>query len=168
MRRSRLIGVVGMLASLALSGYGAEVTAQAGLQIGGNRANFGRRTLRPGFVPDPTNIHIVSGGNINAATLNLGSGCVGYVTTQPDFILTLRGTSPNLRFYVTAGSDTTLLVNTARGGWRCNDDSYGGRNPTVDLANAPPGQYDVWVGSYRAGEQARGQLHITELDSNHP
>lgn len=168
MRSSRGFGIVGVLGALALSGYGGEVTAQAALQIGGRRANFGRRTLRPGFVPDPVNINIVSGGSINASSLGLGTGCVGFVTAQPDFILTLRGTSSNLRFYVTAGSDTTLLVNTAGGGWRCNDDSYGGRNPTVNLSNAGSGQYDVWVGSYRAGEQARGQLHITELDSNHP
>lgn len=168
MNRSHVVSVIGLLGTLALSGYGGEVAAQAGLQVGGRRANFGRRMLRTGFVPDPVNVNIVSGGNINASALGLGTGCVGFVTAQPDFILTLRGTSSNLRFYVTAGSDTTLLVNTANGGWRCNDDSYGGTNPTVNVPNAGPGQYDVWVGSYRAGQQARGQLHITELDSNHP
>ena len=168
MNTSRIVSLVGVLGALALSGYGSQVTAQGALQIGGRRANFGKRTLRPGFVPDPVNINIVSGGNINASGLGLGAGCVGYVTAQPDFILTLRGTSSNLRFYVTAGSDTTLLVNTAGGSWQCNDDSYGGNNPTVNIANATAGQYDVWVGSYQSGVQARGQLHITELDSNHP
>jgi hypothetical protein len=69
---------------------------------------------------------------------------------------------------VTAPGDTTLLVNTAGGAWVCNDDSYGGTNPTVDIPNAGAGQYDVWVGSYRSGEQIRGALHITELANNHP
>ncbi|MBI5515588.1 MAG: peptidase S1 [Deltaproteobacteria bacterium] len=159
---------MGLLGALAVSGYGSQLTAQGALQVGGRTANFGVHALSPGFMPDPRHINIVSGGNIDARGLGLGPGCVGWVTRQPDAIIRLSGNSPNLRVYVTAASDTTLLVNTANGQWRCNDDSYGGTNPTVDLTGAGPGQYDVWVGSYRNGDQARGQLHITELSSNHP
>ena len=58
-------------------------------------------------------------------------------------------------------------MNTAGGRWVCNDDSYGGANPTVNIPGATRGQYDIWVGSYQAGAAARGRLHITELD-RHP
>ncbi len=165
---SKVLSVVGLMGALAVSGYGSQVVAQSGLAIGGNRANFGRRSLSPGFVPDPVNVNVISGGNIDARTLSLGAGCVGFVTRQPDYIINLTGQSSHLRLYVTGQGDTTLLVNTANSRWVCNDDSYGGTNPTVDINNAPPGQYDVWIGSYRADQQVRGQLHITELNANHP
>lgn len=157
--------ILGSIAALAIAG---TALAQAGLQIGGRTANFGRRELAPGFVPDPVSVAVTSGGNIDASTLSLGPDCVGFVTRQPDFILNLTGTSNDLRFYVTAGSDTTLVINGADGRWHCNDDSFGGTNPTVDIDRAGPGQYDVWIGSYRSNDPARGQLHITEVRSNHP
>ena len=165
---SKVLSVVGLMGALAVSGYGGQVIAQGGLSIGGNRANFGRRDLSPGFQPDPINVNVVSGGGIDARNLGLGPGCVGFVTRQPDYIFNLRGPSAHLRLYVTGQGDTTLLVNTGAGRWVCNDDSYGGTNPTVDINNAPAGQYDVWIGSYRADQQIRGQLHITELNANHP
>jgi hypothetical protein len=175
MKKSVVLSAVGLAAALVVSGVGQDVVAQASLQIGGRRANYGRVSLRPGFVPDPRSVGIVAGGSIDVRSLNLGAGCVGYVTRQPDYIVNLTGTSPNLRFYVqvpgaspSSPTDTTLIINTANGGWRCNDDSHGGANPTVDIDNAAPGQYDVWVGSYQAGANARGRLFVTELRSNHP
>ena len=138
------------------------------LQIGGRTANFGVRRVSPGFVPDPINVVVTSGGNIDTSSIGIGAGCRGFVTRNPDQIIRLTGTSANLRLYVTAPGDTTLLINDAAGRWHCNDDSYGGTNPTLDIENAGPGQYDVWVGSYRAGEMIRGVLHITELAANHP
>jgi len=170
MIRNKVLGVVGLAGALAAAGYGGDVAAQTGLLIGGRRANFGVHSVSPGFMPDPKNIAVVSGGGINARDLGLGPGCVGFVTRQPDAIVRLSAQSANFRIYATAqdGTDITLLVNTASGGWRCNDDSYGGTNPTVDLGNAQPGQYDIWVGSYRQGQTARATLHITELSSNHP
>jgi len=150
-----------------VSGYGNQVVAQGALRIGGGAANFGVRSVTPGFVPDPINVNVVSGGNIQASSLGVGAGCTGYVTAQPDFIMRLTGPSRSLRVYVTSSADTTLLVNTASAQWVCNDDSYGGTNPTVNLPGATAGQYDIWIGSYQSGVQARGVLHITELD-NHP
>jgi len=168
MNRTSVLSVLGLTAALAASGFGHQVGAQSRLSIGGSRSNFGRRNVTPGFVPDPINVNITSGGNIDASTLSLAGGCVGWVTQQPDYIVQLAGTSASLRMYVTSASDVTLLVNTAGGQWRCNDDSYGGTNPSVDLPNAGRGQYDIWVGSYQSGVTARSVLHITELDSNHP
>ena len=168
MRKGNILSVVGLAGALAIAGYGSQVGAQAGLLIGGSRSNFGQRNITPGFLPDPVDIPVVSGGNIDARGLGLGAGCVGFVTRQPDYIVHLAGNSPSLRMYVTSTADTTLLVNTARSQWVCNDDSFGGTNPTVELPGSTPGQYDVWIGSYQSGVQARGVLHITELPGNHP
>jgi hypothetical protein len=169
MNRVRIAGVVGLIAAMGVSGYGGGLGAQQRLTIGG-APKFARapRALRSGFVPDPSQVTVVSGGSIAAAGLGLGPGCTGYVTAQPDIIVRWSGGGSLLRFYVRAPIDTTLLVNTGSGRWACNDDSWGGTNPTVDVANPPNGQYDIWVGSYRSGEQAHGTLFITELASNHP
>lgn len=147
---------------------GGTVMAQSGLLIGGSASNFGRHTLRGGFMPDPWSTQITSGGNLDASGMSLASGCRGYVTRQPDYILDYQNAASFLRFYATGTGDTTLVINDARGGWHCNDDSHGGLNPTVDIANPPSGQYDIWVGSYRANENLRSTLHVTELRSNHP
>jgi hypothetical protein len=132
------------------------------LTIGGNTANFGGQALSPGFSPDPLSVPVVSGGNIDAS--RLPNGCAGWITSQPDYIVHLTGPSHHLRFYALSSADTTLVINAADGSWQCNDDSYGGLNPTVSIAQAPAGQYDVWVGSYQSGVQAQAVLHVTELD----
>jgi len=163
------VGIAGVLGMLIVSGFGQGVVAQGRLTIGGNQANFGTRTLAPGFVPDPVAINVTAGGNIDASTLNLGAGCIGYVTARPDFILRMSGNSPSLKVKVeipgarpSSPTDTTLLVNTGSGQWRCNDDTNGA-NPQVNLGGAGAGQYDIWVGSYQAGGNASGRLLITEL-----
>jgi hypothetical protein len=161
--------------ALAVSGFGEGVTAQQSLQSGRGQANAGSVRLRPGFSPDPRSVAVVARGTIDARTLNLGAGCVGFVTRTPDYIVNFAGPTPMLRFYVVVPgavpatpTDATLLVNTAGGGWSCNDDSYGGANPTVTVQNAPPGQYDVWVGAYLQGANVRGRLFVTQLETNHP
>ena len=164
--------IAGILGAIAIVGFQAHSIAQGRLTIGGQRANFGSHQLRGGFTPDPKVIHVVSGGNLDTSTMNLGNGCRGWATAQPDVIVRYNGRSPTgiLRFYVrpdNAGADTTLLVNDAGGNWYCNDDSAG-LNPMVTVNNPRAGQYDVWIGSYRSGEQLAGNLHITELSSNTP
>ncbi|MBC7171223.1 MAG: peptidase S1 [Polyangiaceae bacterium] len=168
-RHGKKVFVASIIALLALA---TGAAAQAALSIGGNQAHFGVHRLAPGFTPDPRVINVVSGGNIDVSTLNLGAGCTGWVTRQPDAIVHVQnGTSQLLRFFVRANGngDTTLVINDARGNWHCNDDVSGNNlNPLVDIANAGPGQYDVWIGSYRNGEQLGGSLNITELQSQRP
>ena len=159
---------VALAAAIAVIGVGGVVVAQSGLAIGGNASNFGRQTLRGGFMPDPHTVSIVSGGNLDASTMGLAPGCRGHVTRQPDFILDYQNAASFVRFYATSQGDTTLVINDAAGRWHCNDDSHGGLNPTVDIANPPSGQYDIWVGSYRGNENLRSTLHVTELRSQHP
>lgn len=157
-------------------GGSAQPTPTPPPSSGGNSAldthanpNFGTRSITPGFTPDPMNVNVTSGGNINAATANLGAGCVGYLTRAPDFRINLTANDNFLRIYATSNAgDVTLVVNSSNGSWVCNDDSNGGTNPSVDLRNVGAGQIDVWVGSYQSGVQARSVLHVTELEGNHP
>ena len=135
---------------------------------GGSNANYGAVTLSPGFTPDPHDVSMTSGGSLSVNEMGLGSGCVGYATELPDFQVRLTGSSTRLRFYVTGNGDTGLVVNGPSGGWHCNDDSYGGVNPTVTIGGAQEGLYDIWVTSYSADDRLSSVLHITELESNHP
>ncbi len=155
--RTLLLGFVAV--SLAL-----PAAAHAQLQVGGKASNFGSVTLAPGFTPDPRTVSVVSGGSLDVRDMGLGSGCVGYATSQPDYIVHLSSSSSRLRFYVEGDGDTGLVVNGPRGGWECNDDSYGGVDPTVTFDSAPSGQYDVWVTSYSSGDNISTTLHVTELD----
>ena len=154
-----------MLAALAAALCVVAPTGSADAQqlaIGGNNSNFGSRVLRGGFTPDPSTVQITSGGRINASQRNLGAGCRGFVTRRPDFIVRYRNARNFLRFFFNAGGDTTLVINDANGRWHCNDDTNG-LNPQVDISNPPSGQYDIWVGSYQAGENILGTLSVTEL-----
>ncbi|MBN1179693.1 MAG: hypothetical protein JXD18_10795 [Anaerolineae bacterium] len=128
--------------------------------------NFGEEELETGFLPDPYEVPMASGGNIDVWALDLESGCTGYATSAPDFRFYFTGDSPGLRIFFVpseAGEDTTLIVNTPDAGWACNDD-YDFLSPLVEFDDPAEGQYDVWVGSYMSGEIIPGTLYITELD----
>ena len=129
--------------------------------------NFGSVSLSAGFMPDPQTVELVSGGYVDVAAQGLGGECGGYATSAPDFRIQWSGSSSGLRIFFVAdgGGDTTLIVNDANGAWHCNDDSpYGGLDPLVDIPSPPQGQYDIWVGSFEAGEFVEGTLYITERD----
>lgn len=154
----------------------AAAAAPAGgttLEVNSSNPNFGTKTLAPGFMPDPDTTAVVSGGNIDVSTLpGIPPGCTGWVTARPDMVLNYGGTSANLRIFVRAtqqNGDTTLIINDGSGKWHCNDDVESGNfNPMVDIANAPAGHYDIWIGSYAQGTQVPGTLNVTELQSNRP
>lgn len=157
------IGIAGVLGMLVVSGFGSSVVAQSRLTIGGQRSNFGNSM----FAGAPVSQAITSGGSLDVRSMNLAAGCVGFVTATPDYILrTSAPSSLNISFtssqpaVAVSPTDTTLVVNTASGGWQCNDDTDGA-NPRVRIAAAPPGQYDIWVGAYQAGTNTRGTLMIT-------
>ncbi len=141
----------------------AATGASAQLQFGGTNSNFGSTTLAPGFTPDPHTVSIVSGGSLNVSSMNLGDGCVGYATQQPDYIVTLTSNSSRLRFYVEGEGDTGLIVGAPGKRFSCNDDEVG-LDPMVNFDNAQAGQYNVWVSSYSDGESIASTLYVTELE----
>jgi hypothetical protein len=102
-------------------------------------------TLAPGFAPDPTVVTGTAGGPVQASTM--GALCRGTIATAPNFTLTTTGAFPNLRVLVNAAQDTTLVVRLSNGQVLCDDDGGGYPNPAVAGA-FPPGQHQVYVGTY--------------------
>jgi hypothetical protein len=126
--------------------------------------------VNSGFLPDPMTVAVVSGGPIDVSYL--GAPCTGYAEPNPDVqVHYVSGSGTLLRFYFVpdnAGEDATLIVNDTSSHWVCNDDSFGGSNPSIDFSPPAGGYYDIWIGSYQSGAFISGTLNITELDYNHP
>lgn len=126
--------------------------------------NFGMVSLGAAVVP--YTLEANGGGALDASSL--GETCVGFVTAQPDYRVQWSGAGGFLRFYFVGLGDTTLVVYGPDGVWHCNDDSFYSVNPTVDVLDAVPGTYNVWIGSYDSGLTIPGTLHITEDTSRTP
>ncbi|MDB4927931.1 MAG: hypothetical protein JWM10_415 [Myxococcaceae bacterium] len=90
----------------------------------------------------------IAGGAVDATPL--GSNCRGHLPAAPHLTLT---TSDYRRVVLTttATRDLTMVVRDAAGVLHCDDDSGGAQQPRVE-ATLPPGQHQVWVGTYSAGE----------------
>lgn len=121
-------------------------------------------TLSTGFMPDPQRYPGMSGGPVQANTVD--SSCRGFIPAQPSLILQTPTGFRFLRVFAESGQDTTLMIRGVSRTW-CADDTYG-QNPGVDLRGLPPGRYDIYVGSYAQGTVAQYQLALTELSSVQP
>ncbi|MBO6795537.1 hypothetical protein [Maricaulis sp.] len=127
-------------------------------------ALYGSVSLNSGFAPDPYRVNVVSGGQFAASDVR--SGCRGWVAGPPDFELSFSAGSLPLIISANSSSDTTLLINDPNGNWHCDDDGgNAGLNPALTFHNAMSGTYDIWIGSYRQGENANASLSISELYS---
>ncbi len=127
--------------------------------------NFGTVTLISGFEPDPYSVNLIAGGDLNVA--NNISGCLGWITRQPDYRLHWQAGNLGLPLVisVTSNADTTLVINGPDTRWYCDDDGGNvGLNPSVTFTSPASGQYDIWVGTYAPGN-APAQLSISELFS---
>jgi hypothetical protein len=143
--------LVGIMSFVALALQGAAVRAQA-------------INLSTGFMPDPQRFRGTAGGPVSAQTVQ--SDCRGYIAPQPSFILQTPTGFRFLRVFAEASADTTLMVRGVSQTW-CADDVYG-TNPGIDLRNIPPGRYDIYVGSYQAGQMVPYNLAVSELSSSVP
>jgi hypothetical protein len=117
-------------------------------------------TVAPGFMPDPQVLAGTAGGAMQDSQMN--PACRGFVAPTPNHIINATGNFGSLRLVGSAQQDTTLVVRTPSGAFLCDDDSGGSANPLVQGAFAP-GSYQVWVGSYSAGQAIPYRLAITEL-----
>src|SRR5690242_11361493 len=104
MRSRKALAALSILAAVLVA---TTAFAQTRLLTGGRESNFGQHTLRGGFMPDPFTAPITSGGNIDASSMSLGQNCRGFVTRQPDYILTYENAASFLRFYFVGSGDTT-------------------------------------------------------------
>lgn len=142
---------------------GSSAVAQYRLIAGGSRSNYGRAALAGGGTPRSVSVELLSGGNLAIRSMGLGPGCVGHAMARPDFIVRYSDPGARLRFDVRAnGGDTTLVLHTPDGRWLCDDDSGRGSNPRIELSDPPAGSYDIWVGSYRAGQNLRAVLSVSQ------
>lgn len=153
---------------LAMAASAAAIfVIPASAQNVNGRPNFGQVNLRTGFTPDPRVISVVSGGQINASRVRGQGTCRGYISANPDARLVFT-TDGDLPLIISVGSsdDTTLVVNTPDGRWLCDDDGgESGLNPSIRINRPRSGRYEIWVGSYRAGQNSRARLHISEVRS---
>lgn len=126
---------------------------------------YGTINLNAGFTPDPRVIQLEAGGSISAQN-NVSSSCRGWIAQAPDVRLNYRAGDLPLYLSVSAGSDTTLVVNGPDGSWYCDDDGgVNGLNPALRFGSPQSGQYDIWIGTYSSGALQRARLYISELES---
>jgi hypothetical protein len=151
MRRSIRLALPAALAAFA---WGAAAAAQTS----------GAVTLSPGFLPDPQRLAGMSGGPVQASTLN--PSCRGWIAQQPNHAINVAVGFSFLRTFVEAASDTTLVIRAPNGQFFCADDTYG-TNPGIDAAYGP-GTYYVWVGSYSQNSSGPYSIAFTELRSTRP
>ncbi len=126
-------------------------------------------TLAPNFSTDPSFLSGTSGGGLNAQAF--GEDCRGWVTPEVNHRMILRGANnaPEgqpafswMRVFVRAEGDTTLIIRGPLPGMetRCNDDRFG-LNPGVE-GSWPPGEYLIWIGSYRSSDAVNYRIGFTE------
>ncbi|AKF06145.1 hypothetical protein DB32_003294 [Sandaracinus amylolyticus] len=124
----------------------------------------------PGFAA--TTLRGTAGGP--QAGSALGGDCIGQFPTSAQHTVTVGAAIPMLRVLVNGGpeADTTLAVRRPDGTVVCNDDSGdpgNSLNPIVEIANAAPGQYQVYVGGYSTGDTwASYTLGFSEQAGQYP
>ncbi len=126
-----------------------------GCCMGGGASSAPITLTGPGFTPNPTTATGMSGGVQQASALAAsdvnGNSCVGNIPTAPQHTVNVSAAIPLLRILVNGAQDSTLVVRGPTGTFYCNDDSGdpgNGLNPVVEIANAAPGAYQVYVGAY--------------------
>ena len=109
----------------------------------------------PGFSPSPIRASGVAGGPTEGSSS--ASGCTGNFPTTAQHVLKISRRVPQLRVMVDGvDHDLTLAIHAPDGRWLCNDDSGDpmfGLNPAVDIPNAGPGEFEVFVGTFSAEDQ---------------
>lgn len=116
--------------------------------------------LEAGFPLDPTFVSVQAGGEVDASLLS--SQCVGFINTQPVVTVNLGGAAPYAGVFFLSDSDPTLVVLTPDGQLLCNDDWHEDvLDPAIELSDAAPGAYKIWMGSYAKNQLIPGVLVLT-------
>lgn len=156
---------LGSCASTPPSYGGSDASARSGAEPNW-RANptYGTINLSAGFSPDPY-LRSISAGGADEVGLG-GNGCTGYIhAAAPDLDLNYQAGQYQLAIYAKSDTDITLIVNAADGRWYCSDD-YNGTNPAIVFNNPPSGNYNIWIGTYRASSTPLPEsvLYISEME----
>lgn len=158
-----------LLGSASAVSVTPNATPAGGAQLdpSGN-ASFGTLTLASGFAPDPTELPVVAGGNVDIFSANLGDQCRGYVASAPDARIAYSAPGRFLRIFFQSDNDTTLVVRLPDGSFVCNDDFTGVLDPLVDINAPAAGNYDIWVGTFAPGSTAAGSLFFSSGNTADP
>jgi hypothetical protein len=141
----------------------ANTSALGSLDFTG-RPLFGRMMVAGNFMS--RSVRGRNGGALGAEGITGQGTCRGFFQGPPSHVVFLAQPRDFLRMYVVSAADSTLVVRRPDGQVLCNDDTYQ-LNPGVE-GNFPAGLYQVWVGTYRAGESRPYQLTVTVDPSQHP
>lgn len=154
---------------LTITGIGAYVTPPTTGQLDFDLPPvYGAIDLLTGFTPDPQVTEVTAGGPVDiAATPETAGACWGFATAEPTLRLnyTAGSTFPLYIYAIAEELDIVLVVNNPDGTWFCDDDSAGNLDPLVIFDAPISGQYDIWVGTYGAGNTAAATLYISEVNA---
>ncbi|MCB1405062.1 MAG: hypothetical protein KDK01_02075 [Rhodobacteraceae bacterium] len=111
---------------------------------------------------------VTAGGPISLFDGTCDIPAHGYLTAAPTISLYLDtgGQVTTLDLGVTGECDQTLLVNDPAGNWVFNDDDVD-LHPRLQIGDADPGRYDIWVGTFGANGCA-SQLAISATSPQAP
>ena len=157
-----------LVAGLALACTASLALAQKGTPApsGPNvteQARYATIALNAGFMPDPHEIRVDAGGDLNAEEARLGQGCVGWIdASRADVTLTYTPGQYPLVITAVSQADTTLVVRDPSGNWQCNDD-MDGLNPGIVLQRPAAGEYRIWIGTLDQGQPQQATLRISEV-----
>lgn len=126
--------------------------------------------LQAGFLPDPQTRTVQAGGPLDVGALAVGEECYGNIDPRaPTLNMTFNGGPLQISAEpeddsggFTPADDLTLVILDPNGGWRCNDDAQD-LNPVVSWADAPDGDYNIWVGNYAENERVAATISFTEF-----
>jgi hypothetical protein len=88
-----------------------------------------------------------------------GSGCVGYVTLEPSFLIEMPFDAAFIRVFTESDQDTTLAIRTPQGTFMC-DDNTNGWNASIE-GRFRSGVYPVWVGTRHQNLSPAYRLAVT-------
>jgi len=106
-------------------------------------------------------------GVFDVANSTRGDGtCRGWMQAAPSHVMMLRAPQSFLSVFVLSAADTTLVIRRPDGSIVCNDDRYN-LNPGIQ-GSFPDGLYQIWVGTYRQGENRPYRITVTSDPGQHP
>ena len=148
-----------LLAALAVALFAAGRASAQGPPNPNLPATYGAIKLKAGFTPDPVTKELQAGGEVRT---KLG-GVQSHVAMAPDFSVDYTAGKFPLVFRVKSVGDTTLLINLPDGTWVADDDSGGGLDPMIRIAQPKSGRYDIYVGTFQK-DILDATLFISERD----
>ncbi|HEY9906085.1 MAG TPA: hypothetical protein V6D18_00595 [Thermosynechococcaceae cyanobacterium] len=136
----------------------------AALPGGAQSANFGSLTLSAEKTAGT--LTGTTGGSTSLPAIvterdRNNNQCLGFADPKPDHILTLQQDLPRLKLQVSSGgTDTTIVVQSAKGEVWCGDDSGARPDASIDDTNWQAGSYKIWVGSKTPGVRRDYTLRV--------